>query len=80
MIDPETKKYVDDILALQNLKVSSVISTMFEILEKKNLCGEDEWEKALEKAHALANLAVTYGVQFFTDEMIRRAHENEELR
>ena len=79
-IDPETKKYIDDTTGLQNIKISSVIASIFEILEKKNVVEPGEWEKTLEKSRAMANLALMFGVQEFTDKVTKQANDDEKLR
>ena len=80
MIDPETKKYIDDIVGMQNIKVSSLIASIFEILEEKKIANGDDWDKALEKERLVASLAMLHGIDQFTRAACKQAEENEDLR
>ena len=80
MIDPETKKYIDDLVGIQNIKVSSLIASIYDILEEKNIVTGDDWNKSLQKSRAMASLATMYGIQDFTDKVVKQAEENEKLK
>jgi len=53
VIDPDTKKYVDEQMSNFHVKVSAFLSSMFNVLQEKGVVTPDDFDKILAKSKFL---------------------------
>jgi hypothetical protein len=62
-VDPETKKYIDQMMFEHVVKVSAFLSALCNKLEDKNLLAPGEFNVIMANAHQMANLMINSGAK-----------------
>lgn len=64
-IDPETKKYIDNIIYEQSIKISSFLSALCNELEDKKILTRGEFDIIVERAQVMASNIKLMGIGNF---------------
>ena len=70
VIDPDTKKYVDEQMSNFHIKVSAFLSSMFNVLQEKGVVTPDDFDRILAKSKFLTmQTQAMGGVKSYIKEM-----------